>query len=269
MVLKVIVSKRRNNVKQNHGFGARVSFVWRGSTDFPCIIFQDQTILTEAVISGEWLVISKSETGIKHIHLLANVAVVMLTLGVSGAMGVDAADEQAALAYDAGLRATFRQEHEKAITALNRAIKLNPSLADAHYYLGMLYGARDGWNKALTAFRKATTADPAYIEAYCRVGETYLIELARVNEAVEPLERAVQIDPHHAQGRWLLGTAYFRQNRLDAAIRELQRAVELDPSSTDALYTLGLAHYRGGEIEAASLHFKKLSNKTPSTPRRT
>ena len=213
--------------------------------------------MIETVNSGEWRVTSRSETEIKHIHLLANVAVVMLTLGMSGAMGVDADDEQAALAYDAGLRATFRQEHVKAITVLNRAIQVDPSLADAHYYLGMLYGARDGWNKALTAFRNATTADPAYIEAYCRVGETYLIELARVNDAVEPLERAIQMDPHHAQGRWLLGTAYFRQNRLDAAIHELQRAVELDPSSTDALYTLGLAHYRGGEIEAASLRFNK------------
>ena len=69
----------------------------------------------------------------------------------------------------------------------------------------------DGWNKALAAFQNAVKADSAYIEAFCRMGETYLVELARVNEAVEPLERALQMDPYHAQVRSLLGTAYFRQ----------------------------------------------------------
>lgn len=217
----------------------------------------------EAVISGEWRVISKSKRAIKNTHLQLSVIGMMLSLGIPGAVGVDADDEQAARAYDEGLRTAFRQEHQQALTALHRAIKLDSSLADAHYYLGILYGARDGWNKALAAFQNATAADPAYIEAYCRIGETYLVELARVNEAVEPLERAVQMDPHHAQARSLLGTAYFRQNRLEEAIRELQHAVELDPSSTDALYTLGLGRFRSGENEAASLHFKKIIELDP------
>lgn len=219
--------------------------------------------MIEAVISGEWRVISKSKRAIKYTHLQPSVIGMMLSLGILVAMSVDAGDEQAARAYDEGLRAAFRQEHQQALAALHRAIKLDSSLADAHYYLGILYGARDGWNKALAAFQNATAADPAYIEAYCRMGETYLVELARVNEAVEPLERAAQMDPHHAQARSLLGTAYFRQNRLEEAIRELQHAVELDPSSTDALYTLGLARFRSGENEAASLHFKKIIELDP------
>ena len=50
--------------------------------------------MIETVNSGEWLVISKSKRAIKYKRLQASGIGMMLLLGMSGAMRVEADDEQ-------------------------------------------------------------------------------------------------------------------------------------------------------------------------------
>ena len=67
-------------------------------------------------------------------------------LGLVAALGVGAAEttgaheenRRARLFYDEGLQAARRGDNEKALKAFQRAVALNPSLADAHYHLGMV-----------------------------------------------------------------------------------------------------------------------------------
>ena len=195
--------------------------------------------------------------------ILIGVVYLAITFGATAASQAKSETHEALRAYDEGQRAIFHRDYEKAEAAFQRAVKLDSSLADAHYYLGMVYGSQQKWQSATRAFQQAAITDPDYIEAYYKLGDTYLKVLAKASKAVPPLQKAVAMDPHHAESRRLLGIAYFRQQRLDKSIHELRRAAELDPSRLESYYTLGLAYFQRGEFEAASTHFQRIIEQDP------
>lgn len=165
---------------------------------------------------------------------------------------------EAARLYDAGLRALAHGEQEKARTALEKAVTLDASLADAHCVLGLIYKGAEETHAAAEAFQRATIADENYIEAYYELGDVLLVHLSDTAQATQILQKALTIDADHARMRTLLGIAYFRDNLTDAAIRELQRALKRDPTSLTARYTLGNAFLQQEAWQPAIDTFKAL-----------
>ncbi len=165
---------------------------------------------------------------------------------------------EAARLYDAGLRALAHGDQEKARTALEEAVKLDASLADAHCVLGLIYKGAEETHAAAEAFRQATIADENYIEAYYELGDVLLVHLGDTAQATQILQKIVAMDADHARTRTLLGTAYFRNNLTDAAIRELQHALKLNPTSLTARYTLGNAFLQQEAWQSAIDTFKEL-----------
>ena len=62
---------------------------------------------------------------------------------------------EAARLYDAGLRALAHGEQEKARTALEKAVTLDASLADAHCVLGLIYKGAEETHAAAAAFQRS------------------------------------------------------------------------------------------------------------------
>ena len=165
---------------------------------------------------------------------------------------------EAARLYDAGLRALAHGEQEKARTALEKAITLDASLADAHCVLGLIYKGAEETHAAAEAFQQATIADENYIEAYYELGDVLLVHLGNTAQATQILQKIVAMDTDHARTRTLLGLAYFRDNLTEAAIREFQHALKLDPTSLTARYTLGNAFLQQEAWQSAIDTFKEL-----------
>ena len=165
---------------------------------------------------------------------------------------------EAARLYDAGLRALAHGEQAEARTALEKAVKLDASLADAHCVLGLIYKGAEETHAAAEAFRQATISDESYIEAYYELGDVLLVHLGDTAQATQILQKIVAMDPDHARTRTLLGLAYFRDNLTDTAIRELQHALKLDPTSLTARYTLGNAFLQQEAWQSAIDTFKAL-----------
>ena len=160
--------------------------------------------------------------------------------------------DKAARAYEAGLHALTRGENHNAFAAFQRAVELDPTLAEAHYQLGVLYGKQSQWKPAIDALWIAINLTPDFVDAHVRLGEAYLIGMASAKEAAEPLERVLQLQPDHARARRLLGDAYLRQNRIDDAIRHLKQLVQ----DNEARYLLGLAHFQKEDFTQAIPHFE-------------
>ena len=174
------------------------------------------------------------------------------------AIGAPRYHPEAARLYDIGLRALTHGEQEKAQTALEEAVALDASLADAHCVLGLIYKGAEEIHAAAEAFRQATIVDENYIEAYYELGDVLLIHLGDTAQATQVLQKAVAIDADHARARTLLGIAYFRDNLTDAAINEFQHAIKLDPTSLTARYTLGTAFLQQEVWQSAIDTFKEL-----------
>ena len=160
--------------------------------------------------------------------------------------------DEATLAYEVGLQALDRKEDHEAFAAFQRAVELDPTRAEAHYQLGVLYGRQSQWKPAIDALQTAIRLTPDFVDAHVRLGEAYLIGMAIAKDATEPLKRALQLQPNHSRARRLLGDAYLRQNRIDDAIHHLKQLGQ----ETEARYLLGLAHFQKEDFTQAIPHFE-------------
>lgn len=160
--------------------------------------------------------------------------------------------DEATLAYEIGLQALDRKENQDAFAAFQRAVELDPTRAEAHYQLGVLYGKQSQWKPAINALQTAIRLTPNFAEAHVRIGEAYLIGMASAKDATEPLKRALQLQPNHSRARRLLADAYLRQNRIDDAIHHLKQLGQ----ETEARYLLGLAHFQKEDFTQAIPHFE-------------
>lgn len=73
----------------------------------------------------------------------------------------------------------------------------------------------------------------------------------RENDALELLERAVAVDPGHADAYEVLGVIHGRAERYDVAVDWMRRLLEVDPDSVMAHTNLSLYHMRCGRIDEA------------------
>ena len=72
---------------------------------------------------------------------------------------------------------SLTESRKKREPALERAVTLDASLADAHCVLGLIYKGAEETHAAAEAFQQATIADENYIEAYYELGDVLLVHL--------------------------------------------------------------------------------------------
>ena len=96
-------------------------------------------------------------------------------------------------------RRAFEDDHADELTemraAAEKAIQLDPLLAEAHDALGMVY-ARDGqWAQSEKSFRRAIELDPSDSQSYDDFSTWLLLPLGRIDEAVHQMRLAEKADP--------------------------------------------------------------------------
>ena len=78
-----------------------------------------------------------------------------------------------------------------------------------------------------------------------------LYEQGQHEEARSLYERALDVDPWHAQTLGTLGALNVQQGRLEEAQPLLEQALKLDPRDVKTLCTLGALHFKQGRCEEA------------------
>lgn len=122
---------------------------------------------------------------------------------------------------------------------LRRAIKLNPSSANAHRFLGVQLMATGHPAKGIEEMLQARSLDPLSLVINAEVVRNYYF--GRMYEkAIEHGSATLEMDPHFARTHFWLGRAYEQAGMLGNAITELRRASELSPQSM--IYRGDLAH---------------------------
>ncbi len=113
---------------------------------------------------------------------------------------------------------------ERSVRHNRRALKTDPSLAIAHYYLGLAYLDLDQDEDALRELNLATRSKDAEMTMFLTTGSIYLRKGA-LDHAVNLLEKAIQLEPSTVQGRIWITQAYRLKGQPDRALNHLQAAL--------------------------------------------
>lgn len=159
---------------------------------------------------------------------------------------------------DAGARA---RRHQRARAAAERAIELDPALPDGHAARGQYYqvGMKDLVN-ARTNFERALALDPNHAETLRRYARL-LSGIGRMDEALTVAQRVTVLDPLSAPG-WNSYALRLRDAvRPQEAMTSLRRALEINPDYAFAHGNLARLLLRAGKTAEAAQHFARA---TPS-----
>ncbi len=86
-------------------------------------------------------------------------------------------------------------------------------------------------------------------------------------EAVDELQKAVQLSPDYALAIFNLGMAQAHAGQIDPAIGSLQRALQLDATNFEAAYNLGVAYIQKKQLEPAAEAFRRSVTINPDLAR--
>jgi TolB-like protein/Tfp pilus assembly protein PilF len=175
-------------------------------------------------------------------------------------------DPEFALAYDALAEvywnvgyfgfAPARQTFSAGVLFAVRALELDSTLAETHALLGQYHKQLDyNWPEVEREMALALKLNPFSPIVRVSHASHLLMPHGRVKEAIEELERALELDPLSAAAHSWLAVTLMLAREFDRAEDQARRLLELEPASYWAYLVLGGAcRQRGAFDQAIGFH---------------
>jgi TolB-like protein/Flp pilus assembly protein TadD len=159
--------------------------------------------------------------------------------------------------------ASADDSYPKAEAAANRALSINPNLAEAHTSLAFVtYRYHLKWNEAEQHFKKAIALNPGYATAH-QWYASYLVVMGRMNEAVNEAKTAHELEPFSLTiYSDYIRTLYYA-GQLDQAHDQALKLLEMDHNFARAYYELGLVLEAQGALDQAMNAFRSALKISP------
>ncbi len=117
---------------------------------------------------------------------------------------------------------------QNAIPLFEKAIELNPEMAEAHYHLGRAWIQAGQPQEAIDPLQEALHLREDYIEAWNNLGVA-LIQMGEYEESIPHLEKAILLDPEHVTAHLNVGVAHHQIGEVSSAIEHYQQALKIKP----------------------------------------
>jgi tetratricopeptide (TPR) repeat protein len=147
--------------------------------------------------------------------------------------------------YNTGYLMSMLGQHEQAILLFQESLKIRPT-AEAYTYLGWTYSHMGDYQRAIEEAEKAILVEPDFGNPYNDIG-VYLMELAREDEAIPYLEKAMRAKryccyqfPHYNMGR-----IYLKKKMYEKAREKFKKSLAIDPDYFPASKALELLKESG------------------------
>ncbi|MDE2058197.1 MAG: tetratricopeptide repeat protein [candidate division NC10 bacterium] len=150
-----------------------------------------------------------------------------------------------------------------AITALHRAVQIQPADVDAWTNLGWLSSELQQSEKAREAFRRALTLDPAYGRAHAGLAGLYAEAGRDYDRAIEEYQLALSAEPDNPRYLYDMGWVYYRKGMMDEALKILTEASILSPDDPAGRAKIGWARLRRKEYTVAVEEFERALRAQP------
>jgi tetratricopeptide (TPR) repeat protein len=169
---------------------------------------------------------------VHSLRLFAHACIAVCALAACGRV----AAQSAALSNDQGIAAYNSADYDTAIEHFQTALRGAPdspvvrrNLCNAYQAAANNLAKTGKYSDAVKLLQSAVAADPAHPSPRIQIG-SYLLRLRRVTEAVEHLEKAIELKPGDLDGHELLGQAYYEDNDVPSARAQWDYVLEMDPN---------------------------------------
>ncbi|WP_426613190.1 tetratricopeptide repeat protein [Bradyrhizobium sp. McL0616] len=146
--------------------------------------------------------------------------------------------------------AHFRDgRHLDARVCCQQALAIDAEHTDAQHLMGLLFLQAKQYDDALEWIVRAIqrAPKPEYLASF----GTVLQQHGRCEEALNFLDKAIQLRPDDAELWRQQGDIFIQLARLDQALRSFQQALKLNPQHHDAMYKSGVLLFKLGRNEEA------------------
>jgi len=139
----------------------------------------------------------------------------------------------------------------EAYSAVQKALELEPNLAEAHATLGFIKMFHEwGWGEAEIAYKKSIELNPGYATAYHWYATLLAIE-GRNKEAKAAMRRALEINPLSHNFLADMGQLHYFDREYEEAKEYCRQALEIYPEFSFAHQYLYYAYLKTGEYDKA------------------
>jgi len=98
--------------------------------------------------------------------------------------------------------------------------------AVSSYNHGAAFMAQGEYDRAIASFDKAIRIEPSFAEAYCNRGTAYY-EKGQCDAAIADFSKAIENEPDFAQAYYNRAVAYYDRQECDKAMQDAQKAQSL------------------------------------------
>jgi serine/threonine protein kinase/Tfp pilus assembly protein PilF len=132
-----------------------------------------------------------------------------------------------------------KEAFPKAKALTSKALQIDETLAEAHTSLAFVLSCFDwDWAGAEREFRKAIELNPNYATAHQWFAMGLLVNLGRITEAIEEIEKALALDPLSLIINTAAGFVYLCAGREDRAMEQAEKILDMDPTFVGAYFIM-------------------------------
>jgi len=126
-----------------------------------------------------------------------------------------------------GAKDLYERDFAGAEKEYKRAIELNPNYATAYHWYAETLAEQGRFDESLTIWKKALELDPFSLAIGTDYALEYLYYDRKYDQAVDYLNKLVQMDPNYIRTHTYLTTVYETMGRYEDAISEIEKRVAL------------------------------------------
>lgn len=150
-----------------------------------------------------------------------------------------------------------KEAEQKSRMAVERAVELDPDLAEAHAALGSIQTFIDwDWPAATASFQRALALEPGNISGLRGAAQLASV-LGHYDDALRLAREAVERDPLNPRSHRLLGRIARYAGQLDESLDALNKAAQLNPGGPLTHNELGCTYLAKSRSEEALAEMEK------------
>ncbi len=187
------------------------------------------------------------------------------------------------------------QQHQEAMNALDRALKVDPQNASSYFLRGLTLEELGKEEEAIKAYRFSTELDADMIDAWIILGQiyqrredptaiqffnnairvdttnifalhtkaNYLQQTGATQEAIDEYRKIILLDPGYSDAHFNTGLAYLELDSTQLAYKSFDLVIKTDPANAQAYYYRGLTGELIGKLNQAKQDFEYTLNMDP------